>query len=169
MSFARPSSESAFSYDAFAPRIRACRRRTVSMLWLKTFGRAGMDVAVAAGARAGVTKDLEGRRPAAPALPDVRAARLLADRVEARPVNELLDVVVARVRTRRADLHPLRPAGPFSDGQRGLHGLVGSRGRGLRRPGAPRRIGRRPPRLRRARAAAPRRRRWSVRARRRSS
>ena len=44
---------------------------------------ARVDGAVAAGARAGVAHDLERRRAAAPALADVRAARLLADRDEA--------------------------------------------------------------------------------------
>ena len=39
-SFARLSSQSALSYEAFAPRMRRWSRRTVSMLWLKTSGRA---------------------------------------------------------------------------------------------------------------------------------
>ena len=39
ISFARASSQRALSWDALAPRIRACSRRTVSMLWLKTSGR----------------------------------------------------------------------------------------------------------------------------------
>ena len=44
---------------------------------------ARVDGAVAAGARAGVAHDLERRGAAAPALADVRAAGLLADRVQA--------------------------------------------------------------------------------------
>ena len=48
---------------------------------------AGVDVAVAARARAGVAEDLEGGRATAPALGDVRAARLLADRVQALAVD----------------------------------------------------------------------------------
>ena len=76
----------------------------------RRLGLPRVDVAVAAGARARVAEDLEGRRPASPALGDVRAARLLADRVQARAVDQLLDVEVARVGRRRAHLHPLRPA-----------------------------------------------------------
>ena len=37
------------------------------------------------------------------------------------PWMQLLDVEVARVGARRADLHPLGPARPLGDGQRGLH------------------------------------------------
>ena len=60
-----------------------------------------------------------GRSPCpAPALGDVRAARLLADRVQARAVDQLLDVEVAPVRARRAHLHPLRTARPLGDGKR---------------------------------------------------
>ena len=59
-------------------------------------GLARVDVAVAAGAGARVAEDLERRRALAPALGDVRAARLLADGVQARAVDELLDVEVAR-------------------------------------------------------------------------
>ena len=77
------------------------------------------DVAVAAGAGARVAEDLERRRPAAPALADVRAAGLLADRVQARAVDQLADVEVARVRARRAHLHPLGAAWPLGDGERG--------------------------------------------------
>ena len=84
-------------------------------------GPAAVHVAVAARARARVAEDLEGRGAAAPALADVRAARLLADGVEALAVDELLDVVVARIRARRPDLHPVRAARPLRYGQRGLH------------------------------------------------
>ena len=49
----------------------------------RLFGPARVDVAVAARPGARVAEDLEGRRAAAPALGDVRAARLLADRVQA--------------------------------------------------------------------------------------
>src|SRR5919197_4988441 len=81
-------------------------------------GLPGVDVAVAAGAGAGLAEDLKGRGAAAPALGDVRAARLLADRVQARAVDERLHVEVARVGARRAHLHPFRPARPLSDWQR---------------------------------------------------
>src|SRR6266540_3535856 len=84
-------------------------------------GSAGVHVAVAARARAGVAEDLEGRRSAAPALGDVGAASLLADREQVVPVDQLLDVEVARVGARRAYLHPLGAAGPLGDGQRALH------------------------------------------------
>ena len=84
-------------------------------------GLAGVHVAVAARPRAGVAEDLEGRRPAPPALGDVGAACLLADRVQRGAVDQLLDVEVARVGARRAYLHPLGPAGPFGDGERALH------------------------------------------------
>ena len=87
----------------------------------RVLGLAGVDVAVAAGARARVAEDLEGRGAAPPALGDVRAARLLADGVQREPVQQLLDVEVASVGARRANLHPLGPAGPFSDGKRRLH------------------------------------------------
>ena len=82
---------------------------------------AGVHVAVAARARAGVAEDLEGRRAAAPALGDVGAARLLADGVELQPVQELLHVEVARVLRRRANFHPLRPARALGYGKRALH------------------------------------------------
>ena len=78
-------------------------------------------VAIAAGARAGVAQDLERRGALAPALGDVRAARLLAHRVEARAVDQLLDVEVAPVRARRAHLHPLGAARAIGDGKRRLH------------------------------------------------
>ena len=89
----------------------------------RRLGLAGVDVAVAAGARAGVAEDLERRRAAAPALGDVRAARLLADRVQRQAVHELLDVEVRGVLRRRAHLHPLGAARPFGDGKRSLHGV----------------------------------------------
>ena len=82
----------------------------------RAVGLAAVHVAVAARTRARVPEDLERRRSTSPALADVRTASLLADRVQALAVDELLDVVVARARARRADLHPLRPARPLSDG-----------------------------------------------------
>ena len=84
-------------------------------------GLPGVDVAVAAGAGARLAEDLEGRGAAAPALGDVRAAGLLADRVQRESVQELLDVEIAAVRARRADLHPFGPAGSLGDGKRRLH------------------------------------------------
>src|SRR5439155_26118634 len=68
----------------------------------RRLGPAGVDVAVAAGPRARLAEDLEGRGAAAPALGDVRTARLLADRVQRGAVNELADIEVRRVRARGA-------------------------------------------------------------------
>ena len=79
----------------------------------RRLGLAGVDVAVAARARARLAEDLERRRAASPALGDVRAARLLADRVEREPVHELLDVEVRAVLRRGAHLHPLGAARAF--------------------------------------------------------
>ena len=87
----------------------------------RMFGPTRVNVAIPARPRAGVAEDLERRRAAAPALGDVRAAGLLADRVQARPVDELFDVEVARVGARRANLHPLGPAGTSGHGQRAFH------------------------------------------------
>ena len=87
----------------------------------RTVGPTRVDVAVAAGPGARVAQDLERRRPASPALRDVRAAGLFAHGHEARPVEELAHVPVLALRARRADLHPRRPAGPLGDGKRGLH------------------------------------------------
>src|SRR3954447_4218972 len=84
-------------------------------------GGARVDVAVAAGTGASVSEDLERGRAAAPALRDVRAARLLADRDEARAAEQLLDLEVAPVRTRRPDLHPFGAARPLGDRKRALH------------------------------------------------
>ena len=84
----------------------------------RRLGLARVDVAVAARASARVAEDLERRGAAAPALGDVRAARLLADRVQREPVHELLDVEVRAVLRRRAHLHPLGPARPLGDGKR---------------------------------------------------
>src|SRR5712691_1460422 len=92
-----------------------------------------MDVAVATGARAGVAEDLEGRGATPPALGDVRAARLLADGVEAGSVDQLADVVVARVGARCSHLHPLRTPGPLRDRKRALHARQSTRVRGLHR------------------------------------
>ena len=84
----------------------------------RRFGFARVHVAVAAGARARVAEDLERRGPSSPALGDVRAPRLLADRVQARAVDQLLHVEVARIGRRRAHLHPLGAARALGDGER---------------------------------------------------
>src|SRR5207244_12077369 len=90
----------------------------------RTVGPAGVDIAVAAGAGAGVAEDLEGRRAAPPTLGDVRAPRLLADRVQPLAVDERADVEVAGVPARGPHLHPLRPAGPGRRGARALPRLA---------------------------------------------
>ena len=89
--------------------------------WL--VGLPGMDVAIAAGSRARVAEDLERRCSPSPALADVGAARLFADRVQPSLAHEALDLVVARVDARPADLHPFRPARALCHRQRLLHGL----------------------------------------------
>ena len=58
-------------------------------------GRPGRDRAVAAGARADVAEDLERRRAASPALADVRAASLLADRVQTGVAHDPSELRVA--------------------------------------------------------------------------
>ena len=94
-----------------------------------------MHVAVAAGAGAGVAQDLEGGGAAAPALGDVRAAGLLADRVQLLPVDERAHLREARLGTRRTHPHPLgraaRRRGAISRGS--PHALV----QGLRPEPAP--------------------------------
>ena len=65
--------------------------------------------AVAAGTGAGVSHDLEGRGAAPEALADVRAARLLADRVQAVRAQDALELGVARAGRRHAHAHPRRP------------------------------------------------------------
>ena len=82
---------------------------------------ARVHVAVAACARADVAQDLERGRPAPPALADVRAAGLLADRDEPALAHEPLDLVVARVDARRPHLHPLGAPRPLGDRQGLLH------------------------------------------------
>ena len=105
--------------DVLQPHLR-CRLGQAERL--ERVGRvlraARVDVAVAAGAGAGVTEDLERRRALAPALGDVRAARLLAHGVQARAVDQLLDVEVAAVGARRPHLHPRGTARALGDGQR---------------------------------------------------
>src|SRR4051812_19696244 len=66
---------------------------------------AGLDVAEAAPARARVAEDHERRRPAVPAVADVRAGRLLADGVEVLVADEPVELAVARA-ARRAGLEP---------------------------------------------------------------
>ena len=88
----------------------------------RAVGLPRVHVAVAARTRARVAEDLEGRRSPPPALADVRAARLLADRVEPALAHEPLDLEVAGVRARCAHLHPLRPARALGHGKRLPHG-----------------------------------------------
>ncbi len=79
-------------------------------------GLAGVHVAVAAGAGAGVAENLEGGRPPAPALAHVRALRLLANRVQLLAVQEPAHVAVERVGARGAHFHPLGAARAVTDG-----------------------------------------------------
>ena len=61
-------------------------------------GPAGLDGAEAAGPGAGVAEDHDRRGALVPALPDVRAAGLLADRVEVQAAQQALEVVVVVAR-----------------------------------------------------------------------
>ena len=90
--------------DVLQPHLERGLREPERLERVDRLGRgARVDVAVAAGPGAGVAEDLEGRRAASPALRDVRAARLLADRVQPRAVDQLLHVEVAgRPATARA-------------------------------------------------------------------
>jgi len=71
---------------------------------------ARLDIAEAAPARAGVPEDHERRGPALPALADVRARRLLADRVQVLGLDQAVQLAVARA-AGRGDLEPWRFAG----------------------------------------------------------
>src|SRR5262249_2975918 len=95
----------------------------------RTVRLARVHVAVAACPGAGVSEDLEGGRATTPALGDVRAARLLADRVQLTAVDQLSHLGVAGGAGWRADLHPLRAARSFGDRQRALHRVESSRSR----------------------------------------
>ena len=65
---------------------------------------AGLDRAEAAGPGAGVAQDHDRGRALVPALPDVRAAGLLADRVERQAAEQALELVVVLARRHpRAD------------------------------------------------------------------
>src|SRR6201999_4647761 len=55
----------------------------------------GLDIAEAAAPGAGVAEDHERRGAALPALPDVRARRLLADRVQVLGLDQALQLAVA--------------------------------------------------------------------------
>src|SRR5690606_10927593 len=81
-------------------------RREGDVLGLSRIERqrlAGGDIAEAAGARADAAKDHEGRVLLAPALADVRTARLFADRVQLQIADQLFRLVVAEAGGR---LHP---------------------------------------------------------------
>ena len=70
-----------------------------------------LDVAEAAAARAGVAEDHECRRPALPALADIRAGRLLADRVQVLGLDQALQPAVPGAAGRR-HLEPRRLSPP---------------------------------------------------------
>src|SRR5581483_3037550 len=125
--------------DVTQPHLRSRLRETKRLERVRRMlGPARVDIAVAAGASAGVAEDLERRRPPAPALGDVRTARLLADRVQPLAVDQRAHLEVAGGRARGANLHPLRPARPVGDGQRALHRGQSTqrRGGGYRGPAA---------------------------------
>ena len=78
--------------------------------WSSAPRAAGLDRAEAAGARADVAQDHEGGGAAAPALADVRAARLFADGVEILVAHERAQPFEVPARG-EADLQPGRPGG----------------------------------------------------------
>src|ERR1700685_3357128 len=67
----------------------------------------GLDVAEGASPRAGVAHDHEGGVLLLPALADIRAAGLLADRMHTVLLHDLPGCVIAR-RDRRLDTNPVR-------------------------------------------------------------
>ncbi len=97
--------------DHGMPQAHACNRaRHAGRLERIMPGRlAGLDVAEAAAARAGVTEDHEGGGAALPALTHVRAGGLLADRVEVLLADQLGQLAVA-LAARRRHLEPGRLA-----------------------------------------------------------
>src|SRR6185312_16504387 len=70
-------------HDMVEPKLEGRLRDMLGLARIERAGHAGLDVAEGAGAGAGVAHDHEGRVLLVPALADVRAARLLADRVKA--------------------------------------------------------------------------------------
>ena len=90
--------------------ILATRARDAQRLERVVPGRlAGLDVAEAAAARAGVAEDHERGGAALPALADVGAGRLLADRVQPLRLDHVGQLAVLRAAGRR-DLEPRRLA-----------------------------------------------------------
>src|SRR3977135_436025 len=77
-------------------RHRLCHPRPFVLV--EPFGTAGFDVAEAAGPGTGVAQDHDRRRALIPALPDVRAMGLLADRVEVEAAQQALQIVVVVAR-----------------------------------------------------------------------
>ena len=78
------------------------------------------DRAVAAGPRARVAHDLERRRAAPPALPDVRAARLLADRVQAVLADDGRQLAVAAAGCEGARTRIQSAAAALASGLQGI-------------------------------------------------
>ena len=91
------SSRSTLVMTAWRRPMRATTARDACRLERVVPGRlAGLDVAEAAAPRAGVAEDHERRGAALPALADVRAGGLLADRVEVLRLDQRLQLAVAR-------------------------------------------------------------------------
>src|SRR5262249_33214254 len=67
-----------------------------------------LDGAEPTAARADVPQDHEGGRPPIPALTDVRAGGALADRVQAQPAHQILQLAII-LTYRRRGLEPRRP------------------------------------------------------------
>lgn len=89
--------------------------------------QAGLDVAEGTGAGAGVTHDHEGRVLLVPALADVRAARLLAYRVQAVRPHDVAGVGIA-AGIRRAHADPIRLGRRSESGRFTFSGGAGAAG-----------------------------------------
>src|SRR3954449_5459900 len=81
-------------------------------------GAAGLDVAEAAGAGAGIAEDHDRRGALVPAVPDVRAVGLLADGVEVQAAEQALQIVVVVARRHSG----LDPVGMATEGLRAVRG-----------------------------------------------
>src|SRR6478735_11428180 len=89
------------------PELEGRLRDMLRLRRVECAGHAGLDVAERAGPGAGVPHDHEGGVLLVPALADIRAAGLLADRDEAVLLDDLAGIGVA-ARIRRAHPDPVR-------------------------------------------------------------
>ena len=94
-------------HDMGEPELEGGLRDMFRLGGIERAGHAGLDVAEGAGAGAGVAHDHEGGVLLVPALADIRAARLLADRDEAVFLDDFAGVGIA-AGIRRAHPDPVR-------------------------------------------------------------